>query len=232
LACPASLSASHLEPGLRRTGEAFPVRSVLHFFLRLGVFGLLGMGLLDSSILFLPFGNDLLVVVLTARQPERFWLYAIFATLGSLMGCTVTDFLSRKIGQVGMEKMMNPKRLEHVQGRLKKHAFWVLGTAALMPPPFPFTVFLMAAAAVQISRWRLLTALAAGRFIRFVVIALLAVKFGGQIIALSKRDELRYFVIGLAVISIVGSAFSVAKWVRSSRSSHQRGPGAEVQAEA
>ena len=66
------------------------------------------MGALDSSILFLPFGNDLLVVLLTARKPDRFWLYALAATAGSLIGCTITDWLSRKVGEVGLEKMVNP----------------------------------------------------------------------------------------------------------------------------
>lgn len=198
------------------------VRSVIAFFLSLGVWGLLGMGMLDSSILFLPFGNDLLVIALTARQPSRWWLFALAATAGSLIGCTITDFLSRKIGEAGLEKMVNPKKLEAVQSRLKKHAFWVLGMAALLPPPFPFTVFLIAASAVQISRWRVLTAVGAGRFVRFVALSLLAVEFGTYLIRLSKRDELQYFMIGLAAISIIGSGFSVMKWVRSSR--RERGP--------
>jgi membrane protein YqaA with SNARE-associated domain len=175
------------------------------------------MGILDSSILFLPFGNDLLVVALTAREPGRFWLYALAATAGSLMGCAITDLLSRKIGQAGLEKLVDPRRVKTVQERLKKHTFWALGAAALMPPPFPFTVFLIAASALQISRWRVLTAVGTGRFVRFLTLSLLSVKFGSWIINVSKRDEVQYFVIALAVISIVGSALSVAKWVRSSR---------------
>jgi membrane protein YqaA with SNARE-associated domain len=198
----------------------------------LGIFGLLGMGVLDSSILFLPFGNDLLVVALTVRKPHLFWLYALFAAAGSLIGCTITDLLSRKVGEAGIEKMMNPQRLKTVRERLKKHTFWVLGVAALMPPPFPFTVFLIAASALQISRWRVLTAIGVARFVRFFVLGLLAVEFGRQIISLSKRDEVQYFVIGLAVISIVGSALSIAKWVQSSRHARAGGTGKQAQVEA
>ena len=102
-------------------------------------------------LFFLPFGNDLLVVALTARNPDRFWLYAAAATAGSLLGCTLTDFVSRKIGEAGLEKLVGKGKLEHVQQRLKKHTFWALGAAALLPPPFPFTVFLIAASAIQIS---------------------------------------------------------------------------------
>jgi uncharacterized membrane protein YdjX (TVP38/TMEM64 family) len=116
-----------------------------------------------------------------------------------------------------MDKLVGRGKLEHVQQRLKKHTFWVLGTAALMPPPFPFTVFLIAASAIQISRWRVLTAVGVGRLVRFVVLSLLAVQFGRGILRLSERDEVQYFVVALAVISIAGSALSITKWVRSSR---------------
>jgi membrane protein YqaA with SNARE-associated domain len=208
------------------------VRSVVRYFLAMGAWGLLGMGVLDSSILFLPFGNDLLVVALTARQPERWWLYALGATAGSLMGCTITDFLSRKLGEAGLEKLVHPKRLEAVQNRLKKHSFWVLGASALMPPPFPFTVFLIAASAVQISRWRVLMPIGIARLVRFVVLSLLAMRFGSYILRISRRDEFQYFIIALAVVSIVGSVLSVMKWVRSARTPHSRAAGREVSAEA
>jgi membrane protein YqaA with SNARE-associated domain len=175
------------------------------------------MGILDSSILFLPFGNDLLLVVLTAREPDRFWLYAIAAGFGSLLGCAVTDLLSRRLGAAGLEKMVPKQKMDSAQQKLKKHTFWALGIAALMPPPFPFTVFVMAASALQISRWRVLTAVGVARFVRYFALALIATKFGTYIIRISERDEIRYFVIALAVISIVGSAFSVYKWLQSSR---------------
>jgi membrane protein YqaA with SNARE-associated domain len=206
------------------------IRSAIRFFLQLGAFGLIAMGVLDSSFLFLPFGNDLLVVALTARNPDKFWLYAMAAAAGSLLGCTLTDFVSRKIGEAGLEKLVGRGKLEQVQQRLKKHTFWALGAAALLPPPFPFTVFLIAASAIQIARWRVLTAVGIGRLVRFVTLGLLAARFGRGILRLSQRDEVQYFVVALAVVSIVGSAVSITKWVRSSRGG--RGPVENARAEA
>jgi hypothetical protein len=40
------------------------------FVLKLGGPGLVLLGILDSSFLFAPWGNDLLVVAMTARQPH------------------------------------------------------------------------------------------------------------------------------------------------------------------
>jgi membrane protein YqaA with SNARE-associated domain len=186
------------------------------------------MGVLDSSILFLPFGNDLLVVALTARHPSRFWLYALAATAGSLIGCTITDFLSRKLGEAELNKMVKPDKLQKVQKRLKDRAFWGLGLAAVIPPPFPFTVFLIVASTIQIPRSRILVPIGVGRIIRFTSLAILARHYGTALLRLSKRPEVEYFVIGLAVVSIVGSAFSLVKWLRSTR--RRRGEFKEPQA--
>ena len=56
------------------------------FYSLLGYFltpaGLVLLGALDSSMMFfLPLGIDFIVILLTARKPELFWLYAILATV-------------------------------------------------------------------------------------------------------------------------------------------------------
>jgi hypothetical protein len=96
----------------------------------MGAFGLVGLGLLDSSFLFLPLSNDLLLVLLTARKPGLFWYYALMSTLGSKLGATLTDIVSRKIGKTGLEKMINPHRVEKVRKR-SKHMRG--GFSALLP---------------------------------------------------------------------------------------------------
>jgi membrane protein YqaA with SNARE-associated domain len=183
----------------------------------MGGFGLIGFGILDSSFLFLPLGNDLLLIVLTARKPDLFWYYALMAALGSLIGCTLTDAVSRKLGESGLERMANPHRVKRLQEKIEKHAWWILGAAALLPPPFPFTVFLIAASGLQMSRWKVLGAVGTGRLVRFFVLALLAVQYGRHILRIMCRPEVEYAVIALAVISIIGSVFSIINWVRSTR---------------
>jgi membrane protein YqaA with SNARE-associated domain len=162
------------------------------------------------------------LVILTARKPELFWYYALMAVLGSMIGSTLMDAISRKLGEAGMERIASPKRVKALQKRIEKHAWWVLGLAAVLPPPFPFTLFLVAVSGMQMKRWKVLSAVAVGRSVRFFAIAILAYHYGRQILRMADRPEVEYFVIGLAVISIVGSVFSVVKWVRSSR----RKPGA------
>ena len=58
----------------------------LRIFLRHGAAGLLALGIADSSFLILPFGNDLLLLTLIARNHSRAWEYVPIATAGSVIG--------------------------------------------------------------------------------------------------------------------------------------------------
>jgi membrane protein YqaA with SNARE-associated domain len=183
----------------------------------LGPAGLLILGFLDSSFLFMPLGNDLLMVALTARKPGMMPVYAVVAACGSVLGCLLVDAISRKGGEEGLKRKLSPRRLQFVRGKVENHAGWALGLASLMPPPFPFTPFVITAAALQYSRWRLLSVVGVARLLRFSILGLLAMRYGTRLIRMAKEPEVQYTVIAIVAISIVGTAVSIVKWIRSSR---------------
>lgn len=183
----------------------------------MGGFGLIALGVLDSSFLFMPLGNDLLVVALTARKPQLMMYYAAMAAAGSVLGTLIVDATSRKLGEKGLEDRVPKKRLEYIQRRFDKHAAVSLFLASLMPPPFPFTVFVIVAAAMQYSRTKLLAAVGVGRLVRFSALGLLAMLYGRQVIKMAEHPVVRWAIIALAIISIAGSALSIWKWLKRSR---------------
>ena len=74
------------------------------------------MGVLDSSmVFFLPLGIDFVVILLAARTPELFWLYAILATIGSVIGGAGTFWIGRKVGEHGLSRLVKASRLARVQ---------------------------------------------------------------------------------------------------------------------
>ena len=92
LAC--SVTSAHEALRSRRWGA---------FFWGLGGPGLLLLGILDSSFLFAPLGNDLLVVAMTARArsvPPMLY-YAFMSTVGSVIGCLLVDVVFRRAGEKG-----------------------------------------------------------------------------------------------------------------------------------
>src|SRR3954469_1984920 len=97
------------------------------------------MGILDASmVFFLPLGIDFIVILMTARKPELFWLYAVLATLGSLVGAAGTYWIGKKAGERGLSRFVAPRRLERVKARVNRGTL-VVAALALIPPPFPFT---------------------------------------------------------------------------------------------
>src|ERR1700730_1766412 len=114
------------------------VNHLFAVFVRLSGFGLLILGFLDSSfLLFLPLGNDLLMVALTARDHRMFPLFAVMATVGSVLGCLVTGWVSGRGGDKVLEKILSGRRLKYVKRKVKDNAGMTLVFASLMPPPFP-----------------------------------------------------------------------------------------------
>jgi membrane protein YqaA with SNARE-associated domain len=200
---------------------------LLALFWKFGGPGLLVLGILDSSFLFAPLGNDLLVVALTARNRSipLMLYYAAMSTIGSVLGCLLVDLLFRKAGEKGLEKHLSRRRLEYVKRKVSANATWALVLASIAPPPFPFTPFVMASAALQYPRGRLLAVTGAARMVRFTVLGLLAYWYGKRILKWAESDAVQWVLIGLVVICVIGSVVSVIGWIRRSR--RVAGPGSE-----
>ncbi len=192
------------------------------FFMRLGGLGLVLLGVLDSSFLFMPLGNDLLIVALTVRSHRMLPIYAVLATAGSVLGCLLVDWVSRKRGEEGLERMASGRRLQYVKKKVKDRAGLALAFAALMPPPFPFTLFLAASSALQYPRKKLLGVIAASRLLRFLIVGSLAIAFGEEILRLAKTQTVQIAVISLVVVSIGGSLLSLRSWFKKSKKASPR----------
>jgi membrane protein YqaA with SNARE-associated domain len=191
--------------------------SILYFTGRLGAAGLFLVGILDSSFLFLPFGNDLLILGLASQKPVKLVWYAFCAALGSVTGSMLIDTLARKGGERGLCRILPAKRIERVKRKVRTRAGYALAIAALLPPPFPFTPFVAAAAALQFPRWKMIAVLMSARMLRFCIIGLLGIAFGPAIHRLAELPEVKYTLLGLLAVCVVGSIASVVGWVRRSR---------------
>jgi membrane protein YqaA with SNARE-associated domain len=193
------------------------LRVLAVFFFSLGGFGLLLLGVLDSSFLFMPLGNDLLVIALTAAHPNRMAYYLLMATAGSVAGVDFTRWVSAKGGRKGIEGDRKNKRIAYVERKVRDNGGIAIATAALMPPPFPFTPFIIVAAALQYPRRKMLAIIAGCRGLRFVIEGSLALLYGRRIIGMARSPYVQGFIIALVVISTVGSALSIRGWIRKSR---------------
>lgn len=197
------------------------IRIIARALFRAGGLGLLTLGAFDSSPLVVPFGNDLLVLALSARYHDRMVYYAVMATLGSLIGCFATVWLSRKGGSQ-LKKVASRKRLGNIQDLVQKRAGWTLVLASLLPPPFPFTAIVATAAAFKYPQNKLFSYVGAGRFARFLIEGALAIHYGRWIIRQARSPILEDVMIALIVISIGASLFSIYQWSGKSKRTSQQ----------
>jgi membrane protein YqaA with SNARE-associated domain len=194
------------------------------FVLKFGGVGLLVLGVLDSSYLFAPWGNDLLLIALTARRPEiaRMLYYAAMSTAGSVLGCLLLDVTLRPLGAKGLEQHLSARRLKRIRAKVGQKVGRALVLASFAPPPFPFTAFVMAAAALQYPRKRLLTVVGVTRMVRFTLVGMLALKFGERIQTWAENLVVQRLLLALILICTVGSVISVYRWIRRSRTGPAR----------
>jgi membrane protein YqaA with SNARE-associated domain len=189
------------------------------WFYHFGGWGLLILGIFDSSFLVAPLGNDILVIALSAQRHSVPWMlyYAGMSTIGSVLGVLLVDIVVRPLGEHGLERHLPKKRIDYMRKKVTDEGAWALTLACIAPPPFPFTPFIIAAAALQYPRKRMLAIVAAVRMVRFTALGVTALLVGKQILRWGKSPIFEDFVIALIVIAVVGSVVSVVGWIRRSR---------------
>jgi membrane protein YqaA with SNARE-associated domain len=195
---------------------------------RLGGLGLVLLGLVDNSPVPLPGSMDALTMVL-ATQERAWWpYYAAMATLGSLLGAYMAYALGAEGGQELLEKKLPKKRAEKVYGQFQKHGFWALFIPALLPPPVPYSPFLIAAGALKYRRRDFFLAVGLARSIRYGLLAYLGSRYSKQILGFFSAYymTLLWIVIALAVAGVV--AFLI--WRKKNASRARRAKDAEVKA--
>jgi membrane protein YqaA with SNARE-associated domain len=189
----------HLHPAL-----AIPIwRQLRH----LGGIGLVLLGLADNSVIPLTGSMDVLTIWLAARHQEPWPYYALMATLGAVIGGYITYALARKGGKEMMERKLSKKRAAKVSKAFARWGFGAVAIPAVLPPPFPFVPFVLAAGAMQYSRKKFLAALTLGRGARYTIGAWLGFHYGRHIL----RFFSQYYkpaigvLIGLAIIGALVS---------------------------
>ena len=189
----------------------------------IGIFGSLmnwwGIWLIaamDSTmVFFLPLAVDIAVIVLASRSRELFWIYPIIASAGSLCGAAVTYYIGRRVDDVGLERFISPRRLTQIRKKIKTKGAVALAVLDLVPPPFPFTAFILAAGALRVNTYRFFVTLFVTRLIRFGAESVLAFFYGRQIVRWFQSDTFEYMAYFLFGAAMLGTTLAVIQLIRS-----------------
>ena len=171
------------------------------FFVALGPFGLFAVALLDSAFVPLPSSADAIMILLTIAHPRMMIVYAVLATAGSAIGCVILYYVSRRAGGGALRKFSRAKQ-ERVKELIDRYDVLSVLVASLMPPPFPFKLFVITAGVFRFSVIRFTIAIIAGRIVRFLLEGYFAIRYGAQ----AKQILARYYPwigLGLAILVVV-----------------------------
>ncbi len=164
-----------------------------------GGLGLFLIAFLDSSVLTFPVINDLLLIDLSIRNPARMPYYAAMATLGSVCGCLLVYNLAKKGGEAVFQKRAG-RQAQQIRAWIKRNGFLSILVTALLPPPTPFKIFVIAAGALEMPVRTFVLGLLAARAIRFFGEGFLAIRYGDQASQFLLTHKLEVVAIVLAVV--------------------------------
>ncbi len=150
---------------------------VSEYLITFGAFGLFTLALLDSTFVPLPSSADALMLVLSTTHPRWMPLYALMATAGSALGCFILYHISRRAGARALKKF-SEKKQKRVKELIDRYDMFAVLVATLLPPPFPFKLFVISAGVFRFSVVRFMVAIIAGRAFRFLLEGFFAVRYG------------------------------------------------------
>src|SRR5947207_7510938 len=99
------IKASFILFGIKSTLQA-----LLEWLKAFGPFGLFGISLVDSVGIPLPGGPDSVMILLSASNPSLMPLYALAATAGSAIGCTLLYLIARRAGVAALKRVAPERR--------------------------------------------------------------------------------------------------------------------------
>ncbi|HYV02997.1 MAG TPA: VTT domain-containing protein [Blastocatellia bacterium] len=178
------------------TGVGQALEKLLEWLIAYGWMGLFGISLVDSSGVPLPGGPDAAMILLSANAHAMMPVYALAATVGSTIGCTLLYLAARQAGSAALKRIA-PERRDRIENLLGRFDMVAVMVPAVLPPPFPFKPFVLSAGVFKLKISRFVAAIFIGRAVRFLIEGWLAIKFGEEAGAIIKRN-------GLTVLAVVG----------------------------
>ena len=178
------------------------------FLIAFGALGLFAVALLDSSFVPLPSSADALMLLLTAAHPKWMIFYALVATAGSALGCLILYYVSRRAGNRALKRFSQSKQ-QRVKELIDRYDVLSVLVASVLPPPFPFKLFVVTAGVFDFSLTRFMMAIVVGRGFRFLLEGYLAIRYGAQ----AKLILARYYPwIGLGLAMLIVVVFLIRGW--------------------
>jgi membrane protein YqaA with SNARE-associated domain len=151
------------------------------FLVAIGPLGALLLSFIDSAGLPLPVGADGLVVLVGYREPERVWVTALLAVIGSVAGNLLLYYLAYRGGRKFAERKAGtsqPEKSQRLQKWFDRYGLVTVFIPAVVPIPLPLKVFVISAGVLRTRVAPFTAVILTARVIRYFGLAWVAVQLG------------------------------------------------------
>jgi len=145
-----------------------------------GPWGVFLLAFIDSAGIPVSVGMDALIILLGARAPERVWLGATLAVIGSLAGNVLLFLLARRGGARFMQRTPQPGKPAKFREWFERYGLVTVFVPALVPIPLPLKVFVVSAGVLRTPLLPFVLVVLAARVIRYYGEAWLGLKLGEE----------------------------------------------------
>ena len=190
-----------------------------HYLVSFGPLGLLTIAFLDSLMIPMPGGVDAVLLLLAASRPSWMLIYVAAATIGSTAGCVGLYRISQRAGKRALSRFSESKQ-KRVKDLIDRYDVISVLVASLLPPPFPFKLFVVSSGVFRLNLLRFTLAVAAGRTFRYLLEGYLAARYGEH----AKELLARYYpAIGIALAVLIIIAFVAKSLMKQSAKTEPSG---------
>ncbi len=166
------------------------------------------VGALDSSLLSLPEINDYITIARVANNPSEVYYFPLFPAVGSVIGCLVLYRIARR-GERFVSKRFHPKHLDRVKELYRKWGLFALVIPALLPPPMPFKIFVVAAGVLNYPPARFAATIMIARTVRYYFWGILAFFYRNEVKIMFAWLEQHFFTVlgvmlGTLLLIVIG----------------------------
>ena len=163
-----------------------------------GPWGVFLIALIDAAFFGVPI--DPIVAVFVHTDPRRSLLYVVMGAAGSAVGSLVPYLIGYKGGEAFVVKRVGRARFDRVHRLSEKYGDLALIIPGMMPPGFPFKLFVFSAGVAEMSWVHFMLAVFTGRVLRFSILAVLTIQFGPQVIQLIGDVVRRHGTLTLSIL--------------------------------
>jgi membrane protein YqaA with SNARE-associated domain len=175
------------------------------------------VGALDSSLLSLPEINDYLVIMRCYGDPKSVFYFPLFASAGSVLGCTILYSIVRKGGQALFRRKFKAEHIARVERAYARFGFLAIAVPAMLPPPMPFKIFVATAGALEYPRRRFMLTVMIARSLRYFIEGTLAVFYGEAVLRFLHANA-PYIISVVATVCLIGLVvYAITGRIRSRR---------------